>query len=387
MTDHAQLIVKVAERCNLNCSYCYMYTAGDQSWRDRPAFLSSELQTKLLQRCAEFLDSDPYRRVTIEFHGGEPLLLGKKAFGELLDRIREELDGDRVFLCLQTNGVLLDEEWCTLFEDNEVAWSISCDGPPPIHDRYRLFHSGKQSSDAVERAIRLSVGRTRGKFGGVLSVIDPRTDAREIVRYFHGLGVSDFDLLLPDMSHAATPGHIPDFSMDDLRDFLIAGFDEWMKIGSPKYRVRLFTHMIRAIFGLRSGLDAFGGELWGMAVVESDGTYQLLDVMRIHGLDEVATGLDLVQNSIQDYLDATKGKQPEACDTCKACPFFSVCGGGYLPHRFDGTGYDNPSVHCPALFDLIAHIHSYLQNVTPSEMWENPAPAPAETVRLPIAAQ
>lgn len=369
MSDHAQLIVKIAERCNLNCSYCYMYTAGDQSWRDRPAFLSSELQDKLLARCAEYLDADPHRRLTIEFHGGEPLLLGKNAFRELLTRIREELDGNRVFLCLQTNGVLLDEEWCEMFEENEMAWSISCDGPPPIHDRFRVFHSGKKSSEKVEQAIRLSVGRKSRKFGGVLCVVDPRTDPRAIVRYFHRLGVSDFDLLLPDMSHASPPAHIPGFSMDSLRDFLIAAFDEWIAIGDDKYRIRLFAHMIRAMFGLRSGLDAFGGDLWGMAVIESDGTFQLLDVMRIHGLSEVATGLDIVDNTIDDYLERTKGQQPQACGTCKACPFFDVCGGGYLPHRYDGVDYDRPSVHCPALYALIAHIRQYVHRVTPAEMW------------------
>ena len=65
-----------------------------------------------------------------------------------------------------------------------MAWSISCDGPPPIHNRFRVFHSGKDSSAAVERAIRLSVKRTRKKFGGVLCVVDPRADPRAIVRYF-----------------------------------------------------------------------------------------------------------------------------------------------------------------------------------------------------------
>jgi uncharacterized protein len=369
MSDHAQLIIKIAERCNLNCSYCYMYTAGDQSWRERPAFLSSALRVKLIERCAEYLAADPHRNLTLEFHGGEPLLLGKRAFRELLARIRGELDCNRVFLCVQTNGVLLDDEWCDMFEEYEMSWSISCDGPPRIHDRFRVFHSGMTSSSQVERAIRLSVARDTRKFGGVLAVIDPRNDPRRIVRYFHELGVRDFDLLLPDMSHAAGPSHLPGFTVDALRDFLIAAFNEWIACGDARYRIRLFAHMIRALFGLRSGLDAFGGDLWGMAVVESDGTYQLLDVLRIHGTGEVATGLDLDQDSVDDFLRQTEHQQIEACADCKACPYFKVCGGGYLPHRFDGESYDRPSVHCTALFGLIAHIHAHVHGVTPEEMW------------------
>ena len=370
MSDHVQIIVKVAERCNLDCSYCYMYSAGDQSWRERPALLSAELRTQLVERCAEFLAVDPARRVTLEFHGGEPLLLGKGPFRQLLTDIRAALGSDRVFLCLQTNATLLDDEWCALFEEYALSWSISCDGPPKIHDRFRLYHSGAPSSAAVERGIRLSLSREQARFGGVLAVVDPSTSGPDIVRYFHGLGVRDFDLLLPDASHLARPGHLPSFSMDALRTFLIEAFDAWIACRDPDFRIRLFEHMIRGLFGLRSGLDAFGGDLWGMLVVESDGSYQLLDVLRIHGVEQVETGLDLVRHSLDDYLQHTRGQTPPASATCKACPIFNVCGGGYLPHRYDGHDYDRPSIYCSVLYDLIAHIHTYLRGVTPPEMWQ-----------------
>jgi len=369
MSDHVQIIVKIAERCNLGCTYCYMYTAGDQSWRDRPAFLSRELRQRLVDRCREYLDADPHRQVTLEFHGGEPLLLGKEAFRDLLADIRSKLDPERVLLCIQTNGTLLDDEWCDLFESHQMLWSISCDGPPPVNNRFRLYHSGESTAAAVERAIRLSLARKTDRFGGVLAVIDPRTSAPDIVRYFHDLGVRDFDLLLPDASHASLPSHLPGFTMAALRTFLLSAFDAWIACGDPRFRIRLFAHMIRAIFGMRSGLDAFGGDLWGMLVVESDGSYQLLDVLRIHGVGEVATGLALEQHTLDDYLGDTVQRFPEACATCKACPIYRVCGGGYLPHRYDGKGYDRPSVYCGVLYDLIAHIQSYLQRVTPSDIW------------------
>lgn len=369
MSDHAQIIIKIAERCNLDCTYCYMYTAGDQSWRARPAFLSPELRARFIDRCAAFLDAEPHRQLTLEFHGGEPLLLGRTAFGELLTEVRTRLDPERVFVCLQTNGTLLDEDWCSLFETHRVHWSISCDGPASVNDRFRRTHTGESSLAAVERAIRLSMGRPSGRFGGVLAVIDPTSSAHEVVTWFRALGVRDFDLLMPDASHAAPPAHLPGFTMEGLKRYLIEAFDTWIAFGDDRFRIRLFTHIMRALFGLRSGLDAFGGDLWGMLVVESDGSYQFLDVMRIHGLDEVATGMNLVEHSLDEYMQRTQGKLPGACETCRACPVFKVCGGGYLPHRYDGESYDRPSVYCDVLYDLIAHIHQYLQGVTPPEMW------------------
>lgn len=369
MSDSLQIIVKVAERCNLDCAYCYMYHGADQSWRSRPAFLSPQNRTALRDRCADYLNEEPYRTVTLEFHGGEPLLLGKAAMDAYLSDLRAVLPPERVSMCLQTNGTLLDEGWCSLFESHNVSWSISSDGPPAVHDQFRLFHDGRPSSGLVENAIRLSVERDSAQFAGVLAVIDPATDAAETVRYFHRLGVGQLDLLLPDANHLSPPSHLQRYSQDALTSYLQDAFNEWIAIGDPGFRIRLFEEMIRGLYGLRSGLDAFGGNLWGMMVIESDGSYQLLDVLRIGGAEQVQTGLTLAEHSMADYLDHTRDLFPEPSATCQQCPYFRVCGGGYLPHRFNGHDYDRPSVHCDALFAIIGHIHGYLRTVTPPEMW------------------
>jgi uncharacterized protein len=381
MSDNAQIIVKIVERCNLDCSYCYMYHGADQSWRTRPALLSTELQDLLVGRCADYLAADDMRVVTLEFHGGEPLLIGRPAFEDLLRKVRADL-GERASLCIQTNGLLLDDAWLELFETYGVSWSISCDGPAAVSDRFRLDHMGRSSHQKVEDAIRLSQSRNSIHYGGVLAVIDPSGSAREIVHYFRDLGVQDFDLLLPDASHHALPSHLPEFSMEQVRDYLIEAFDAWIEIGDPDFKLRFFTHIMKGLFGLHSGLDAFGGELWGMLVVESDGSYQHLDVMRINGEGEVTTGMSLVEHTLDEYLAKTKGAAPEACQTCKDCPVFRVCGGGYAPHRFDGESYDNPSVYCDVLYALIAHIDDYLRNVTPTDIW---APVAAEVPATAMA--
>src|SRR3954447_1105962 len=73
----AWVVLKVAQRCNLNCTYCYVYNRGDDSWRARPKFISEDiirqLATRIRQHCARYSCS----LFTVELHGGEPLLLGK----------------------------------------------------------------------------------------------------------------------------------------------------------------------------------------------------------------------------------------------------------------------------------------------------------------------
>lgn len=371
MPVSGNVIVKLAERCNLACPYCYMYAGEDQSWRRRPKRLSPAEAERLVERAAEFLADDPERTLLLEFHGGEPLLYGRARFAELMQRLRERLPAERAGYCLQTNGVLLDAAWCELFAATGVHWSISCDGPAAGHDRFRFDHAGRGTHAAVERAIRLSLSRPewRRLFGGVLGVIDPGTDAGGIVRYFHGLGVRHLDLLLPDATHVAPPAHLPGFRQEDLTRFLAEAFAAWTALDDPRFHLRTFEHMMNRFLGRAAELDAFGGGTDWLMVVESDGSYQLLDVLHICGEAFTTTGGSLATRSFARQFALQRAASPTPCATCRACPVFDVCGGGYLPHRFTGQGFDAPSVHCASLYATIATVGDFLRGCTPAEVW------------------
>jgi uncharacterized protein len=371
MTENRTVIVKLAEHCNLACPYCYMYTGPDQSWRTRPKRLGPAHVDLLLERSAELLQSDPAIHLTLEFHGGEPLLFGRDRFAELIVRFRARLPNERVTYCLQTNGTLLDAAWCSLFAANRVHWSISCDGPAELHDRFRPRHTGRGSHAQVEAAIRLSLSRPdyRRWFGGVLAVVDPGADARAIVHYFHALGVRDLDLLLPDATHAAAPAHLPDFSQAALTRFLADAFAAWTALDDRRFHLRMFEHMMNGFLGRRPELDAFGAGVDWLTVVESDGSYQLLDVLHMCGEEFTRTGGGLATRSLAEEFALQRGTSVPPCAACRDCALFDICGGGYLPHRFDGQGFDNPSVHCASLFATIAMVGRFLRRHTPREVW------------------
>src|ERR1041385_9056751 len=98
------LVVKVAERCNLNCSYCYMYNHADQSYLRRPAFMSDEVFAQLLVRINEYCDRRPKHRMSLVFHGGEPMLMGTERFRRFTNRAREKLGEKLKSLQLQSNA-------------------------------------------------------------------------------------------------------------------------------------------------------------------------------------------------------------------------------------------------------------------------------------------
>jgi uncharacterized protein len=364
------VIVKIAERCNLACPYCYMYTGPDQSWRDRPAFLDPARAQRLVDRLAEHLDAAEENAVVLNFHGGEPLLFGQERWRALLSDIAARLPAERVQLAVQTNGVLLDEAWLALFAEFGVHYCISCDGPPSVHDRLRMFHDGRPSAKQVEDAIRLAIRRDQaGLFSGVLAVVDSSADGAEVVRYFHDLGVRGLDLLIPDAHYKTPASHPSRCDHAALLAYLTRAFDQWIGYHDPGFGIRIFEEFILGLFGRPSQVDAFGGDLSNAMVVESDGSYQLVDVLHTCGEDQVVTPLHLDGHRIEDFRRHALAVIPPACAACKACPVFGACGGGYLPHRFDGEGYDNPSVYCDVLYPLITHIRSYLRSVTPARMW------------------
>src|ERR1700736_2746420 len=134
-------IVKVASRCNLNCSYCYVYNKADASWRTRPALMSETTFSATLARIRRHLERSGQQEVTILFHGGEPTLIGSARLASMCAAARERLsDLATVKLSIQTNGTRLNQDWAAVLRDNQVQVGISLDGPKEVNDAARVDH-------------------------------------------------------------------------------------------------------------------------------------------------------------------------------------------------------------------------------------------------------
>lgn len=140
------VVVKVASRCNLNCSYCYMYNMGDNSYLMQPKVMSLKVVDKLIERILSHCQKHTIKNFEIVLHGGEPLLAGKDFFRKFVNKANERLvaeAGIGVKFVIQTNGLLLTEDWCKLFAELKIAVGVSLDGTPEDNDRYRIDHKVK----------------------------------------------------------------------------------------------------------------------------------------------------------------------------------------------------------------------------------------------------
>src|SRR5687767_6805405 len=86
-----QVIIKPASRCNLNCSYCYVYNKADSTWRDRPSLMSDATFHAAIRRTQQYCDLSGQKHVRVGFHGGEPCLLGAERFSRWCSKARELL--------------------------------------------------------------------------------------------------------------------------------------------------------------------------------------------------------------------------------------------------------------------------------------------------------
>ena len=114
ITDY---VIKIVSRCNLNCTYCYEYNMGDQTWRTMPHFMSGNILSLTAARIYEHCKTHDLNEISVGLHGGEPLLYGKSRMHDLLTCFSRALQGMKIHWGVQTNGLLLDEEWIRLFAE------------------------------------------------------------------------------------------------------------------------------------------------------------------------------------------------------------------------------------------------------------------------------
>ena len=364
------LVVKVAERCNLDCTYCYMYSHADQSWRHRPKLMSDEVFERLLDRMQQHCEKHPGHRMSLTFHGGEPLLMGKRRLARYAARARERLGSSLAFMGMQTNATLVDDEWVEVLRAAGVRAGVSLDGPQRINDAARVDHRGQGShAAAVAGLMKLKEG---GVFDGVLCVINPQFDGLEVYEYFRSLGLDWISFLIPDVTHDSRDRLYGRFGRTPVADYLIPIFDSWFDEDDPSVHIRLFWDILRQMMGGRSRSDAFGNGPLAYVVIETDGAIQPVDTLRACEDGMIETGLNLSRHGFDDLhlgpplLHRLVAEGLPLSATCRACPELEACGGGYPTHRYArANGFDNPSAWCEDIRKLVRHMRTRVQLACP----------------------
>jgi uncharacterized protein len=363
-TPLRQFILKLHERCNLACRYCYVYELADQTWRDRPRRMSDALISVVAGRIAEHARAHDLDTVRIIFHGGEPLLTGPGPLVDALRKIRAAVPArTRVDSWVQTNGTLLDERTLDSLEKLNVRVGVSLDGDDLSHDAERRYPSGRGSHADVARALQLLMRRP-SIYSGLLCVVN--LDASPLATYDALLRFSPptIDFLLPHGNWTSPPPGRPDAKLSPYAEWLIQVFGRWYGARIRETRIRLFEEILHLLMGGRSATETVGLTPTSLVVIETDGSIEQSDALKSAYHGAAATGMHIVSNSFDEVLGlpqmaATQLGLTALSDECQVCAVRKVCGGGLFAHRYrEGHGFRNRSVYCEDLYTLITHIQA-----------------------------
>jgi sulfatase maturation enzyme AslB (radical SAM superfamily) len=371
--ENILVMLKLAgEMCNINCHYCYE--------RRKPYPDALMLKPEMLQR---FLGLCGGRSLTVELHGGEPLLYGRKKMAALFAVLRA-YEG-RVTVSMQTNGILLNDVWLDFFDREwpEIEIGISLDGDE-AGNAHRVDFADRPTYPKVTRALELMAAR--GRQVGVIVVVTRRILGRagevldslnqfEAVKVIKLSGCMDFNVVTKDYrtpnrlslqvlnpSGTGMPGWAT--SPDEYAEFLVQAFEHWTGTdGYRDYVLEPFFSIIRSLSGLSTSYTSFSDRKEPFIVtLYPDGRIGSSDEL---GMPDALLGtVDTLEN-VDELLSLDSNPKlrtglSELLAACSGCSHEASCRGGALPDRlrFKGTGFEED--YCDYRRKIIDHVAAAL---------------------------
>jgi uncharacterized protein len=359
------LVVKVASRCNLNCTYCYVYNKGDDSYKKQPKVMTTKTVVKLLERIKYHCEINKLNTFLIVFHGGEPLLAGVNFFENFINNYNNIFGNSeiRINFALQTNGTLLTLENLKILKNLNIQIGISLDGTEVSNNINRVYHNNKGSYHEILRGFKL-VGEVYGReFLNSLCVIDVKQKPIDVYNHFKAIEVNSIDLLIPEFTLLDKVNGV---NIPNVGDWLIEMFNIWYKDNDKnKFHIDYFSNIVNLILGNSNfGNEMMGKTKNGTLVIETNGAIELVDTLKVCANGITNVSLNVFNNNINDIYTNELAKKyynghDNLCNKCENCDLVEICGGGFLIHRYSGNNnFDNPTVYCYDMAKLITHIQN-----------------------------
>lgn len=378
-TAYSVMLKPVGPVCNLNCTYCYYLEKKNLYPSSRNFRMSDEV---LEEYTRQYIASQNVPVVSFVWQGGEPCLLGVDFFKKAVSYQKKHNNGKQIENIFQTNGTLLDDEFCRFFHDNNVLVGISIDGPKHLHNAWRPMARGTGSFDEVMRGINLCK-QHKVEFN-TLSVVNREYayHSLEIYNFLKEIGsgfiqfipiverqlenASEKDLKLIAPSHG-NKARVTDWSVEPLQygKFLAEIFDEWVRKDVGRYFVQMFDVTLANWAGERPGLCVFTETCGDAMVMEHNGDLFSCDhfVYKEYFLGNIMKKPLIEMVGTEEQKKFGKDKRDLLPRYCFECEYRFACHGECPKHRFEFTpdGSTGLNYLCPAYKYFFAHVHPYMQ--------------------------
>lgn len=358
----SSLLIKPASAvCNLDCSYCFYLDREADPYKELPA---RRMTDDTLERLVEGYMAYSAPQSTFAFQGGEPTLAGLPFFQKLIEfQKKYGKNGHAVANAIQTNGVLLDDEWARFFREYNWLIGVSLDGPEEINDLYRYNKAGHGTWKRVIQSIQ-TLKKHRVDFN-ILCVLNEANveKPRELYKFYKSLGVDNIQFI-PLAEFNPDGSRMPfTITAKQYGKFLREIFDLWWP-DRRTIRIRFFDNIAEAVAGLKPGSCTMHETCDSYCVVEYNGD--------VYPCDFFVEGNWKLGNTTQDSWEEIAGrsrryhfsqtktiKHPE----CQVCEFQAICHGGCPKFRHGQKGrFEDLDYFCGAYKEIFSHAVKPLRN-------------------------
>ncbi len=362
--------------CNLDCRYCYYLTKRDLYPGGEPFRMTNDL---LEEYIVQHIEASPRPNITFAWHGGEPTVLGLDYFRKIVALQRHHRPaGRRIINNVQTNGTLLDDEWCRFLAAERFLVGLSLDGPRELHDRYRMTRGGKPTHKQVLRGLRL-LQRHRVSHDVLCVVHDESVRfPTAVYRFFKEVGVQSLQFLplverQLDAAGSVSARTVP---AEAFGAFLCAVFDEWVRQDVGRIAIQMFDEAARPACGLEHALCIFRETCGDVPVLEHNGDFYACD----HFVEPEHRFGNIRETPLSDLLacDAQRrfglAKRDGLPRSCRECEVLALCNGGCPKDRFIRTpgGEDGLNYLCAGYKRFFTHSRPALARL--ATLWRTGQP-------------
>jgi uncharacterized protein len=325
--------------CNLDCSYCF-YLKKESLYPDTHGAAWRMSDEVLEGYIRGYIEAQQVPECHFAWQGGEPTLLGVGFFERVVELQRKHRrPGMVIHNALQTNGTLLDETWCEFLRKHHFLVGLSLDGPPALHDHFRVDKGGKPSFDAVYRGLKLL--QSHDVQHNILCVVNSHNAAwpLDVYHFLRDEG-ERFLQFIPAVA-PTEDGGVTSWSVSGAAygEFLCAIFDDWVRHDVGRVFVQIIDVALQAWCGLEPGLCIFSKTCGNALAIEHNGDLYSCDHFvephnRLGNVLETPVA-ELVASPLQRKFGADK--EATLPRYCRQCSVRFVCNGGCPKERFAFT--------------------------------------------------
>lgn len=365
--------------CNLNCTYCF-YLEKEKLFGETEQFrMPDDVLESYIQ---QYIEQQEVPEISFAWQGGEPTMLGVDYFQKIVDLQAKHANGKKITNAIQTNGTLLNDRWGEFLSKYDFLVGLSIDGPPELHDAYRVDKRDRPSSERVLQGLAI-LQKHKVEFN-TLTVVSRKNSQKpaEVYRYLKEIGSGyiqfiplverdadavaknlGLDLSLPpELRRIERNRMVTEWSLvpEDFGEFLVTIYNEWVRKDVGKTFVQFFDVALGNWMGMSGALCVFSPTCGTAMALEHNGDLYSCD----HYVYPKYKLGNIMNQSIRSMVESPtqrkfgRDKADNLPKYCRECSVRFACHGECPKHRFMKTPDGMPGLNylCPAYKRIFNHM-------------------------------